>query len=400
MILRTRKMSGVTSSDGMTAEEYLKSLGLNLAGRNSKHASGGAFRAAHISVSTFLFVIYVIMDGNPFFVVLADSSPIIEHRSSNTTDPSKAALEALLAKRLVRTGTHKPTVIHPVHGLFDKPVIHFVEVDQTALVQPGHSMLGSKVYSLVVPETGKSQGGKDSSFGLANYSKLRAALLPMLSSSTSAPKAAFARGGGGGGAVAFGGGGAAVAASHHHGGKKTYPAPTCGHCLCTDLHDEGAGHGGIVIPYFEYHCKDGSKKTATIMIYEERRSWNFLCERMEDKDNGCWIATIQRALREEGKLFLSRDLEKADIKLGKPIRRTPVFYVELERNMVKHNLSRGVLNSQVAADNSNPSLPPCYKEIQAIGFFERIGGNLVPLPGNPSCYPDIFSDVVKSWLSS
>jgi hypothetical protein len=399
MILRTRKMSGMTPRGGMTAEEYLTSLGFSPAGRNPHHASRGAFHAAPISVSTFLFVIYVIMGGNPFFVVLADSSPIIEHKSSKITDPSEAALEALLAKRLVRTGTHKPTVIHPVHGLFDKPVIHFVEVDLAALVEKGHSLFGSKVYSLVDSQTGKSQGGKNSSFGLPKYTELRNALRPVLTISTPPPIASLARGGGGGGAVAFGGGGAAVAASHHHGGKKSHSSPRCGHVLCTHLHDEGAGHGGIVIPYFEYHYKDRSKKSAMIMIFEERRSWNFLCERMEKKDNGCWIATIERALREEGKLFLSRDLQEADIKLGKPIGRTPVFYVELERSMVKHNLSRGVLNAQVAADNSNPSLPHCFKEIQAIGFFERIGSNLVPLPGNPG-HPNRFSDVVKSWLSS
>jgi len=393
MILRTRKMSGTSP------EEYLKSLGLSPAGRKPHHASGGAFRAAHISVSTFLFVFYVMMGGNPFFVVLADSSPIIEHKSSKTTNPSEAALEALLAKRLVRTGTRlNPADIFSRNMFPELLNITFVQINQEALAPQGHSLFGSKVYSLVDSQTGKSQGGKDSSFGLANYSKLRDALRPVLTISTPPPIAAFARGGGGGGAVAFGGGGAAVPASHHHGGKKTHSAPTCGHGLCTHLHSNGAGHGGIVIPIFEYRCKDGSKKSA-IITGSENGSWNFFCEKMEHKDNGCWIATIERALREEGKLFLSRHLEEAYIKLGKPIGRTPVFYVELERRMVTHDLSRGVLNAQVAADNSNPSLPPCYKEIQAIGFFERIGGNLVPLPGNPG-YSNIFSDVVKSWLSS
>jgi 8-oxo-dGTP pyrophosphatase MutT (NUDIX family) len=208
----SRSTSGKTSEKGMTPEEYMRSLGLNPEGRNPKHASGGAFTTPHTFFSTFLFVFYVMMGGNPFFVLLANSSPIIEHESANTADPSEAALEALLARGLVRLGTHKLTVIYPVYRLFDKPVIHFVEVDLAVLVEKGHSFFGSKKYSLVNPLCGESQGGKESSFGLDNYSKLSYALLPMLPSSTSAPKAAFARGGGGG-AVAFGGGGGCPADS-------------------------------------------------------------------------------------------------------------------------------------------------------------------------------------------
>jgi hypothetical protein len=68
--------------------------------------------------------------------------------------------------------------------------------------------------------------------------------------------------------------------------------------------------------------------------------------------------------------------------------------------MVKHNLSRGILNAQVAADNRNPILPRCYKEIQAIGFFEKQGTKLVPLDGNPVGYPNKFSDVANSWRMS
>ena len=387
-------------TSGMTPEEYNRSLGLSPAGRNPHHASGGAFRAAPISVSTFLFVIYVIMGGNPSFVLLTNSSPIIEHESANTTDPSKAALEALLAKRLVRPGTLlNPTDIFSIKIFPDLPNITFVRINQEALAPQGHSLFGSKVYSLVDSQTGKSQGGKDSFFGLENYSKLRDALRPVLTISIPPPIASLARGGGGGGAVAFGGGGAAVAASHHHGGKKPHSSPTCGHGLCNRLHDEGAGHGGIVIPIFKYHCKDGSKKTVMIMGFE-KGSWNFFCEKMEDKDNWCWIETIVRALLEEGKIFLSRHLEEADIKLGKPIGRTPVFYVELVRSMVTHDLSRRVLNAQVASDNSNRSLPHCFKEIEAIGFIELIGGNLVHLPGNPSGYPNRFSKIVKLCFSS
>lgn len=132
-------------------------------GRNIEHAGGGAFRAdPTTSLSNLLFVFYVMMDGNPFFVVLANSSPIIEYKSSKTT-PADAALEALFARGLVRPGTGNPTVIHSVYGLFGKPVINFVQVDQAALVEKGHSFFGSKVYSLVDPRTGKSQGGKDAS---------------------------------------------------------------------------------------------------------------------------------------------------------------------------------------------------------------------------------------------
>jgi hypothetical protein len=376
---------------GMTPEEYIRSIGLDHTGRNPNHASGGAFGRVPTFVSTFLFMFYVMMGGNPFFVVLADSCPIIEHKSS-TTAPADAALEALFKRGLVRPGTDKPTVIHPVHGLFGHSVIHFVQVDLAALVEKGHSLVGSKVYSLVDPRTGKSQGGKDASvhgFGAPRYLEMLKAFPKPSSSAPSASLAGFAHGGGSGGAVA---------ASHHHGGKKTHPAPTCAHDLCTHLHDSGAGHGGIVIPYFEYHT-DGSKKSGVIMGFE-KKSWNFLCEKMEANDNGCWIATIARALREEGKIFLLGRLGDSNIRLGKPIGRTPVFYVKLDRSMVTHVLSCRVLNAQIAADNANPILPLCYKEIQAIGFFERVGNNLVPLDDNPSSYPIIFSGVVNSWLSS
>jgi hypothetical protein len=350
-----------------------------------------------------LFMFYVMMGGNPFFVVLAQSSPIIEHKSSKT-NPADTALEALITRGLVRPGTGKPTVIKPVRGLFGHPLIYCVQVDQEALVGQGYSLFGSKMYSLVDPRTGKTQGGKDASihgFGPSEYRQMLIALSGTPSSAPLPSSAGFTRGGGGG-AVA-GGGGAAVAASHHHSGKKSHSAPTCGHALCTHLHDSGAGHGGIVILCFEYHSKDGSKKSVVIMGFETRRSgnfWNFFCEKMEDSDHGCWIATIARALREEGKIFLSRHLEESEIKSGNPIGRTPVFYVKLDRSMVTHDLSRGVLNAQVAADNSNPSLPPCYKEIQAIGFFERVGNNLVPLPGNPVGYSNTFSDVANQWRLS
>ncbi len=372
-------------------------------GNNKNHASGGAFKSRPVysavsTLSTLLFAFYVMMGGNPFFVILANSSPIIKHESSNTI-PADAALEALFARGLVRPGTDKPTEIKHVHGLFGHPLIYFVQVDQAALVGQGHSLFGSKKYSLVNPEIGKTQGRKDASldgFGPSEYLQMLTALSDTPSSAPLPSSAGFARGGGG---CAVAGGGAAVVSPHHGGSKKSHPAPTCGHALCTHLQNSDAGHGGIVLLVFEYRCSDGSKKSVVIMGFE-KGSWNFFCEKMEHKDKGCWIRTIVRALREEGKIFPSRYLQDSDIKLGKPIGRTPVFYVQLDRSMVTHDLSRGVLNAQVAADNSNSSLPACYKEIQAIGFFERDGNRLVPLPGNPASYPDTFSRVVQSWLFS
>lgn len=381
--------------------------GLNpTTGRNPNHASGGAFksRPVYSAVPTLLFAFNVMMGGNPFFVVLAKSSPIIAHQTF-TLKPDDAALEALFARGLVRPGTGNPTEIKHVHGLFGHPLIYFVQVDQAALVEQGHSFFGfgSKKFSLVDPRTGKTQGENDASingFGRPQYLEMFSAFSGTTTSAPLPSSAGFARGGGG---CAVAGGGAAVASPHHGGRKKTHSAPKCGHALCTHLQNSDAGHGAIVLPVFEYKCSDRSKKSVVIMGFENRRSrnfWNFFCEEMEDKDKGCWIATIVRALREEGKIFLSRYLEDSDIRLGNPIRRTPVFYVQLDRSMVTHDLSRGVLNAQVAADNSNTSLLAYYKEIQAIGFFERVGNRLVPLDGNPAGYPNTFSDVVNSWLSS
>jgi len=369
-------------------EDFFTSQGLDpKTGRNPHHSTNPIGRD---TIPTLLLALYVMMGGNPYFVVLTQSSPIIEYQSSKTT-LTDAALDAFIKRGLVRPGTGILTVIHSINGLFGHPVIHFVQVDQAALVQQGHSFIGSKVYSLVDPRTGKSQGGKDVSitgFGPTQYSEMLAALLTRLSSASSPSSAGFARGGGGGGG--------AVAASHTHGGK-THSAPTCGHALCTHLHNTDAGHGAIVLPVFR--CKDGSKKSVLIMGFE-KGSWNFFCETMERKDNGCWIATIARALREEAKIFLSRHLDDSDIRVRKPIGRTPVFHVQLDRIMVKHDLSCGVLNAQVAADNSDRSLSPCYKEIQAIGFFDIVENRLVPLPENPDGYPKEFSRVVNNWLSS
>jgi len=383
------------ASQSKTMDKFWESQGLDpKTGRNLNHAKNPIRQG----ISTIFFVFYVMMGGNPFFVVLPASLPIIRHTpSEGITSEAKAALEALNARGLVLPGTGIPTVIHSV---FQTPVIHFVQVDEEALVSQGHSILGSKVYSLVDPSTGKSKGGKHAyilGFGQLQYAEMHAALLSKLSSACSPSLAGFARGGsGGGGAVA--GGGGAVAASHTHGGK-THSTPTCGHALCTHLHNIKAGHAAIVLPVFEYRCKNGSTKSIVIMGFE-KGSWNLFCEKMEDTDNGCWIATIARALREEAKIFPSRYLEDSDIRLGKPIGKTPVFYVQLDRSMVIHDLSRGVLNAQVAADNSDRSLPPCYKEIQAIGFFERVENRLVPVPGNPAGLSNTFSSVVQSWLSS
>ena len=182
-------------------ENAFKSWGLDHTGRNRNHASGGVFGGVPTFLSTFLFMFYVMIGGNPFFVVLADSFPIIEHESS-TTAPADAALEALFKRGLVRPGTGKPTVIHSINSLFGRPVINFVQVDEAALVPPGHSLFGSKVYSFVDPRTGKTLGGKDASIpglGPAQYAEMLAALLKKLSSAPPPSLAGFERGGGSGG---------------------------------------------------------------------------------------------------------------------------------------------------------------------------------------------------------
>jgi len=185
------------------------------------------------------------------------------------------------------------------------------------------------------------------------------------------------------------------------GGDRTiHPAPTCGHTICTHLHNTDAGNGTILLVRFSYKAWDGSTKPVFIMGFERARGWNFFCEKMEDADRGCWIATNMRALREEAKIFLSRPLKESDIILDKFIGRTPVFLLQLDRTMVTHNLSRRILNAQVAADKANTALPKCYNEIKAIGFFEKDWNRLVHLPDNPSSYPNTFSNVVKSYLSS
>jgi len=190
-----------------------------------------------------------------------------------------------------------------------------------------------------------------------------------------------------------GGGGASVA-----GGRKrsSNPPPSCGHLVCKHLRGNKAGHGTIVLPCFNYHSKDGSIKSVVILGFE-KGSWNLFCEGMNHADRGCWIACIQRALREECKLLITRTIQVSDITLGPIIgTKTPSFYVELDSTMVSHDLSRGVLNAQVAADNANPALPKDYKEIQSIGFFERVGKKLVSVPGNS--HRSTFSDVVRTWL--
>lgn len=206
------------------------------------------------------------------------------------------------------------------------------------------------------------------------------------------PFTGFAGGGcGGGAALAVAGGGKPTSKP-----KISHPRPSCGHWICKHLDSNKAGHGAIVLPCFNYRSKDGSIKPVVILVFE-KGSWNLICEGMNHADCGCWLACVMRALREECKLFLTRPIQESDIKLGPIIgTKTPSFYVELDSMMVSHDLSRGVLNAQVAADIANPALPKDYKEIQAIGFFERVGKKLVSLPGNS--HRSTFSDVVNTWL--
>lgn len=193
-----------------------------------------------------------------------------------------------------------------------------------------------------------------------------------------------------------GGGGSSAKFS---GGRKKKSAPTCGHSVCNRLHDTDAGHGVILKIRFSYKAPDQSIRHVYIMGLDGARGWNFFCEKMEDADKGCWIATIERALREEAKVFLSRLLQESDIILDRLIGRTPVFLLHLDHTMVTHKLSRRDLNSHIAAGKANKALPKCYKEIDAIGFFEVVENRLVPLPDNPSS-SNTFSAVVKSYFSS
>ena len=362
-------------------------------GRNPKHASGGAFKSAHIFTVTFLF--YVMMGGNPHLLVLMGSSPIVEHKPSKKMKEADAALEALLAMGLVRLGTGNPTVIHPISGLFDGNVIHFVEVAEEALASQGHSWLNSKVYSLVNLNTGKTQGGKDVSipgFGAAQYAEMQTALLRMLSSAPPPSLVGFARGGGSGGAVAGGGGGGAAATS--------LPTVPCGHDVCSTMeHLENAGHGVILFPWFMYHDRASGATFPVVILVHEKRSWNAICERMNHSDKGCWYSTITRALREEGKMTLRKSLEQSD---GTPVRgslgRTPVWYLQIG-DLVKTTLNRATLNARVTSDNADPTLPKDFKEIGAIGFFRQLpDGSLVGLPGNPPVRFDVFSRIVNSLL--
>jgi 8-oxo-dGTP pyrophosphatase MutT (NUDIX family) len=192
--------------------------------------------------STFLFAFYVMMGGNPFFVVLLDSSPIWEHKSSRAI-PAEAALEVLLAKGVVDPKTSDPTVIIPLSGLFGAEMIFFVQVDEKSLVKIVKKDLFSffkpDVYSLVNPRTGKTGSGNDKTipgfFDLSHYNAMLTALSPMLSSASLPSLSGFARGGGGGGAVARGGGGGAVARGGG-GGKSAPPASSLRLAETASLH--------------------------------------------------------------------------------------------------------------------------------------------------------------------
>ena len=209
MILRTRnkKMSG-THIDPIAT--FFKKQGLDKHGR--QQVTGGARLSPVTPVMIeFMFVFYdALMGGNPFFVVLANSSPIIEHRSAHTS-PDDAAFEALLRRGLVHPGAKKPTNIIHVNGVFGLPRVHFVQVSEADLVSASSfsSLFSKKLYSLVDPQTGKSRGGivrTITGFGVREYQTLLSALVP--SGATLLPSlASFASGGGGGVAVAGGGGG-------------------------------------------------------------------------------------------------------------------------------------------------------------------------------------------------
>ena len=230
MILRTRnqKMSG-THMDPIAT--FFKNQGLDKHGR--QQVTGGARLSPVTPVMIeFMFVFYALIGDEfaktTFFVVLANSSPIIEHRSAHTS-PDDAAFEALLRRGLVHPGAKKPTNIIHVNGVFGLPRVHFVQVSEADLVSASSfsSLFSKKLYSLVDPQTGKSRGGKKktSKFDVRKYQTLLSALVP--SGATLLPSlASFASGGGGGGggvavaggggrAVAGGGGGPAASVADH-----------------------------------------------------------------------------------------------------------------------------------------------------------------------------------------
>ena len=322
-------------------------------------------------IRTFLlFVFYVIIDDVIYFVVPTGKSPIIEQEFKKIT-AAVSALKALLARGLVPQGISEPQNVYLVQNLLGYPAVYFVQLDVNSLVAKRKNFCSAKLYSLGDPKTGRSQGGKDLSvkgFGVNEYSILFTSLLSKVSSASSPLLAEFASGGGGG---------VAVAAPLCHGVRKSQPAPTCGHAQCF-----WAGLDGIVIPFFEHQCIDGSKKSVVILVHDQGY-WNFFMYSRE-KTDGCWVEAIEKELVTTGKIFLSRRLNDSDITKCNSIHRCTVFKVNLEPTMVEHDFSCGDLNAQVAGDST-------------IGFFELDGKSLVPC--NPSDLQNKFSDMVISWLS-
>jgi 8-oxo-dGTP pyrophosphatase MutT (NUDIX family) len=183
-------------------DAWLKKEEIDECGR-LKVAGGAGLASKTPVIIEIMFVFYVLMGGNPFFIVLANSSPIIEHRSAHTS-LDDAALECLIARGLVRAGTKKPTNLTSANEVFGHMSITFFQLNETDLVSSS-SFLSKKIFSFVNPSTGESRKKKAriiSGFGVTEYNTLLSILLSL---SPSKPSLAL---GGGGGAVAGGRAGA------------------------------------------------------------------------------------------------------------------------------------------------------------------------------------------------
>ena len=183
-------------------DAFFESQGLDKFGRK-KMADGPGLASGTPVIIKVMFVFYVLIGGNPFFIVLANSSPIIEHHSAHTS-PDDAALESLILRGLVRAGTKKPTNLTSANEVFGYMPITFVQLNEPDLVSSS-SFLSKKIFSFVNPSTGKSRKEEDRTipdFGVTEYSTLLSFLIRL---STSKPSLAL---GGGGGAIAGGRSGA------------------------------------------------------------------------------------------------------------------------------------------------------------------------------------------------
>lgn len=373
MILQTNATKRMNS-----IAKTLRGLGCDPStGRQSAAAATAIARANAVSPVHFgdlmlmlRFVFYLIIGGRPY-VVFVQQSLIVEHFSS-TTAPDSAALEALVQKNLVPPRTLKPTVIHAVKG------IYFVKVDEGVLRSKGSTIFGSKLYSLIDPLTGKTQGGKiPSVFEQPQCQEMMAAFLSKVQTTPPLPPLA----------------------SFASGGKCDVVDRLCDHKLCKKNLPKTAV---LIFPVFEYKYPNMSKESVLILNFKNG-VWDIPNKIMDPSDKLCWLATIMRVLLNDVKITLSYPLNDSNVKTGKPFKGIPTFFVMLDQSMVVGRLSREVLNQKVLEDNAMiPGLSACDDVTQEVGFFVRRGGALIPVPrvGLESVPgdPPNFSRLVLSWL--